>query len=506
MITVNSKQLAANTVRALSSARFFQLIVGLLIVQALWIALTGRYPMAFDEDFHLGIIRLYANHLSPFWSGQPPDANAFGAVARDPSYLYHYLMSFPYRLIRLFTNDQTIQVIFLRLLNIGLFASCLPLYRRLLLKTGASRALVHSCLALFILVPITPLLAAQINYDNLILPVTALLLLLTVRFRGSLQPRAIDSFTLLQIAVVGCFGSLVKYAFLPIFLAVLAFLAWQLVRTQGAKNIWPVLLKDFRASWARPAAKFLLVVLAMLLILGFERYGINILRYHTPVPDCGQVLSVKQCSAYGPWGRDYLLGLAKHTTESPLHYVKEWLYGMWFRCFFAVDGPSTLFETRGPLLIPALSAVLLVVVSVVAVVGWGRNLRNDKRATVLALFGLVSGFYVAVLFAQQYQMYSQTGMPVAINGRYILPVLPLLLVLSGLALRAALKRRTVLKSAVTVVAILSFAWGGGALTYILRSNTTWYWSSPAVRHANQAVQKTLGPITPGNSNQNAFLR
>ena len=85
--------------------------MALFVLQAAWIALSGRYPMAFDENFHLGIIRLYAHHISPFWSGQPAGANAFGAVARDPSYLYQYLMSFPYRLVSIFTSSQTAHVL-----------------------------------------------------------------------------------------------------------------------------------------------------------------------------------------------------------------------------------------------------------------------------------------------------------------------------------------------------------------------------------------------------------
>ncbi|MGC1177032.1 MAG: hypothetical protein WA843_03080, partial [Candidatus Saccharimonadales bacterium] len=46
-----------------ASSWFFWGVVGLLVAQAAWIALSGRYPMAFDEDFHLGIIRLYAHHI-----------------------------------------------------------------------------------------------------------------------------------------------------------------------------------------------------------------------------------------------------------------------------------------------------------------------------------------------------------------------------------------------------------------------------------------------------------
>ena len=57
--------------------RLFYLVIVLLVIQALWISLSGRYPMAFDEDFHFGIIRLYSDHISPFWNGHPA-RGAFG--------------------------------------------------------------------------------------------------------------------------------------------------------------------------------------------------------------------------------------------------------------------------------------------------------------------------------------------------------------------------------------------------------------------------------------------
>src|SRR5665213_199085 len=209
--------------------------------------------MAFDEDFHLGIIRLYAHHLSPFWSSQPQGANMFGAVARDPSYLYQYLMSFPYRLISLFTGDQTIQVIILRFINIGLFASSMVLYRRLMMKTGASRALVHLCLLIFVLIPISPLLAAQINYDNLLLPVTALALLLAANFDARLtKQKKLDTKLLLQLLTLCLLASLVKYAFLPLFVAILGFIAvrlWQ--RYRSVKQVWLNLLLGWRQLGGR---------------------------------------------------------------------------------------------------------------------------------------------------------------------------------------------------------------------------------------------------------------
>lgn len=181
----------------MSSEKTFWLIVGLFLFEALWLAFSGRYPMAFDEDFHLGIIKIYAYHLSPFWGSQPVINDTFGAVNRDPSFLYQYIMSFPYRFIQLFTKDQTIIVIFLRIINVALFALSLPIFRRLLQKTGASKQIIHAALLLFILIPVVPLLAAQINYDNLFIPLSALTILLTINFTDQFKAHKPISFNYL---------------------------------------------------------------------------------------------------------------------------------------------------------------------------------------------------------------------------------------------------------------------------------------------------------------------
>src|ERR1700733_14621302 len=116
------KKYSQTIITWLGTRQFFILVLALFLVEAVWIAVSGRYPMAFDEDFHLGIIQIYAHHLSPFFASQPPNADAYGAVARDPSYLYHYLMSFPWRLITALTHNFVAQVIFMRMFSVAFFA------------------------------------------------------------------------------------------------------------------------------------------------------------------------------------------------------------------------------------------------------------------------------------------------------------------------------------------------------------------------------------------------
>lgn len=492
--------------RILASNRFFYFIVGLFAVQALWIAYSARYAMAFDEDFHLGIIKLYAGHQSPFWQGHPAGADAYGAVARDPSYLYHFLMSLPYRFITLVTNNFATHVVWLRMVNIGLFASGLWLYRRLLLKTGAGQALVHSCLLLFVLIPIVPMLAAQINYDNLVLPLTALTLLMAIEFISRLKKNFLDLRLLLGLLIVSLLASLVKYAFLPAFLGIVAFLIFQLYNFYDSRKQFK---KAVLKGWQRLGKKSAIGLILLLLLSGgmfAERYGINIWRYHTPIADCGEVLSYNQCRNYGPWIRDYNFSKNKvNTATNPLAYSQHWIYGMWFRTVFAVDGPASNYETRGPLLMPALTLAFIAIAALLAFVLQVRQVFKVANSTVLWLFCVVIVIHVLAVWQEQYRLFLETHQPVAVNGRYLLPVMPLIMIIGALSLKQILIRHPRLQTILLLVTILGFIWGGGAMTYVLRSSDRWYWDNSPLTAANNALQRTLGPVTPGYNNPLLYL-
>jgi uncharacterized membrane protein len=242
-------------------------------------------------------------------------------------------------------------------------------------------------------------------------------------------------------------------------------------------------------------------------LLFAERYVINTVRYHTPVPDCSKILTVKQCSAYGPWIRDYYLNTHKDGSESknPFEFSGDWFYGMWLRTFFSVDGPATDFQTRGPLVLPAISAIVLAVGAVLASVWAWRRLLKRYEAPVLWLFLVVSGVYIVILWLDEYRAFLRTGQSVAINGRYLLPVDLLLFVIGALALNQLLRRWPVAKTTLFGLALICFIWGGGGLTYKLRSSDSWYWPNSPLKGANHAIQRDVGPLVPGYRNSTEFM-
>ena len=486
-------------IAALGSRRFFRITLGLFLFEAAWIACSAVYPQAFDENFHFGLIQIYSHHWLPFLTSQPAHANAYGAVARDPSYLYHYLMSFPYRLIALFIHGRTGQVIALRLINIGLFGVGLWLFRRVLLRVGSSRALTNVILFLFVLIPIVPQLAGQINYDNLLLPLVAGVCLLTFRVADALRQKWPSARDIIILASVCLLGSLVKYAFLPIFVGVVVFVGC--VAYKNFRGTTKNLRRQIGKSWSqesRLAKALLVVVLLVSFGMFMQRDGVNLITYHAIEPNCDAVLNVKDCSVYSPWDYNYHQHreVVRHAAtihfDNPIKYVGEWLYWMWYRLFFAINGPEHSFTNYPPLPLPSAAAALLGIAGSAAVMlYWRRLFRNNAYLTFLFL---ISGLYLAALMAQGFSTYHYTNVLENMNGRYLLPVLLPVAVVGGRALSLALRRMPQAKVWLAGLSIVFFLQGGGLLTFIARSNKTWDWPTSAVIHVNNAARHMTDPL------------
>ena len=487
--------IVARFVRILSSRAFFLGVLIFFCLQALWIALSAVYPMAFDEEVHFGIIKIYAGQLSPFLSGQPEGADSFGAVARDPSYLYHYLMSFPYRVIAHFTDSQSAQVVVLRLLNIPILALGLVLFRKVLLRARLSPALVNLSILLFTLIPIVPFLGGQINYDNLLLVLVPLLCLFAYDVMVGLKKQRILLVPLVWLVIVFLTASLVKYAFLPIGLAAILFLLVYGIRHfRGAwDKICPTLAASFKAI--SPIRKVVMGILLLAMVVLFvQRYGVNAVTYHHPVPPCDAVIGEQKCASYGPWQRNHLLAQSKGDFDrSPLTYAATWTYWLWHRMFFVVNGPGSLYATRPPLPLPYIATALIAVSGVTALILLWRQVFRG-RAYLGFFLGMIV-LYCATLWLEDYSQYLETSQPVAINGRYLLPLVLLGVALIGQAFSYALRAQHRLKAGLAAAAIILFLQGGGAMGFILRSDETWNWQNKTVIRLNNGARQALSLVT-----------
>jgi len=111
-----------------------------------------------------------------------------------------------------------------------------------------------------------------------------------------------------------------------------------------------------------------------------------------------------------------------------------------------------------------------------------------------------------MLLLSGYGSFKKTGHPVAINGRYILPVLLPFMAIGGLASLELFGKYQKLKVTAIIVICLCFLWGGGVFTFILRSQDSWYWNNQTVRNVNYDVRTNLGPFVPGYNNPIQYLK
>lgn len=475
-----------------ASRRFFIITIIFFIFEATWIALSAAYPMAFDENYHFGLIQTYSHYLWPWLTSQPPHANAYGAVARHPSYLYHYLMSFPYRLIKYFIPETIGQIIILRLMNVVMFTIGLILMRRVLKRVNLSDAFVNITILLYALIPIVPQLAAQISYDNLLIPLVAASILMTLSISDKIQSFEPSAKAIILLLSFSFFTSIVKYAFLPIYLGIVLFLMFVIYhKYKGQYKYFFTLLKQ---SWNKEKllSRFLLIALLLFSFIMFaQRDLVNLVEYHQISPNCAAVLNVNQCKAYSPWYYNYknhnkVIKNAKHISfMNPLFYAGEWIYWMWYRLFFAINGLTSGFKNYPPLPLPSAAAAIVGFIGIYDVIKWRRRVFAGNMALIL-LF-LVSSIYIVALFIQGYITYRYTDVLENMNGRYLLPILLFIAAIAGRAISLQLQDKKNKKIFFAVIVLLFFAQGGGFLTFIERSNTTWYLQNKTVRRVNKAA-------------------
>ncbi len=470
-----------------------KIILAIFILEGLYFTFFATFPQAFDENFHFGLIQIYSHHLSPFLTSQPNGGNPYGAVARDPSYLYHYLLSFPYRIFNLFNQNQTAQIIFLRLINLIIFVTGLLLFKKIMEKVGLSKKLIVVSLLLFILIPIVPQLAGQINYDNLVFLMTGLIVLWSLKLIDKIKQKNIDPVLVLAIISLSILTSLVKFEFMPIFLAITIYLLVIALKTfrNSIKLILLNLYHNFRKI-SLSKKIFLVSFLILSLIMFVQRDGYNLIKYHSINPKCDTVLNKIDCQSYSVWYHDYVSHQLVSTNtvsvnKNIFYYIGEWFYWIWYRLFFAVSGQNTNFSNYPPLPLPSAAFILISLISLYAF--FRLRTKLFKISSYVNMLTLISVIYVLTLFYEGYKTYQYTGVLELMNGRYLVPILLLIITVSGMAISKILFQRKKLKIILASIVILLFLQGGGVITFITRSDSNWLWDNTEVHKINKAAKK-----------------
>lgn len=465
------KNMLRHTEAALGSGRMFVLALAVFVLETGWLAFTSRFPMAYDEAYHFGLIRLFAHRANPFITSQTPDTYRFGPLIHSPPFIYHYLLSFVYRLMDLFAFSTEAKVICLRLLNVALAMAGLIVIRKILRLLRMSDALANLLILVTALTPMMTVVSSQINYDNMLIPAVALCVYQTILFLRQLEKNIFDVRRLLILLALCLFSSLIKFAFLPIFAAVVALLAWNIARRWRAdsKGFKASARKNFAAMSGRTrAALITLCILGALLFSWF--YLINLVQYHNPVPRCTQVFSIDKCAHYPPWDYLYKIQTYYQAHPSPYH-LNPARYTVWWLTANTVQLYGTQIPIEGSLHTSATYVLIVLLIGTTAFVCTVVNIRKIFREHPgLAVLMIVSLTYLVCLWARNYDDYLRIGLPSAIHGRYWLPVLPYLYALLALGLNQALKGRgryvAGMKAGLALVVIGTFLYFGGFQQYI----------------------------------------
>jgi hypothetical protein len=237
--------------------------------------------------------------------------------------------------------------------------------------------------------------------------------------------------------------------------------------------------------------------------LFFERYGLNAIRYGTPIPECNQVLDEERCMAFGPWKRNYdiyqskLNGTLDAAPNLDIYHFTydEWLKLLLWQFFYVLNGPIDNFSVGFPMPLPYYTGVTLLAAGTVLVVIFRRRVfRHPFLAGLLS----VALFYVFVLWAQNYADFLRMHLATAIQARYIVLVLPVIMLALALGFSAALRKLPWAKAGLlAAVLLIMLTQGSGAMLFIARSTPLWLWEHPLVVQANETARNILTPIMIG---------
>lgn len=464
--------------RAIATRAFAIVTVAVFVLQSGWLAIVSRSSI-YDEAYHLKIIQYFATKSTPF-AHQPATLEGVGDVSRYGSYLYHYLLSWPYRWLAGAGAGNFSTWIALRLITVLISAAALVVVRQVLLELGASCGQANISMAVTSLTPLLVVLAGVVNYDNLLFLMVAVFLLYAVRL---CKTDHFDPGSWFGLLAAGGFASVTKYVFLPILAVVGVWVAVrQIIAFHGS---WLASTRDyFGRTAARAGVRVRRVAVAVLAAGGIavfvERYVVNIFVYGSPNPGCQRVQSLAVCSTYAPWERNEQLEKTYSAVPMTAGRAISFLTHQWWpqmsenlTYFGVVRANGTLAATYGPSILGQI--VLWGVPLVVGLVVVGFPLIRKAPGVTMILAGC--GGYVAALFVRNLSDFLHTGSPMGIQGRYLLVVLPYAIGLSCMVLGRILERRDATtqrwKVFLLVLAILGAPQGGGMLSYLQSSDRDW---------------------------------
>lgn len=385
---------------------FFFIIIPFMLF-SLFCIRNIKYGTAPDEFYHIYVSEAYSKTF--FIPKNTSSTYTYGDVTRIP-YLSFWINA---RLINLnsrFTNFGFVPV--LRLFN--LFISLGTLLITFLLSKLVINKNFFNLLPVFLLsnTLMFAFLSSAINYDNL----TNLLCVFSVYFLVKFLKFKKNKYILWYLIILNL-GVLTKFTVLPLIFIEVILTIFFLFRN---KKINFGFLKSFLRN------KILLLFFGLTSVLVFLLYGVNLIKYGSLLVSCDKVLTVQQCMRNGVYNRssslnnfviktfkDFSLIEEKRKT-SPASYFFNWrmsmverIYGIWAHQSMPREGYYSNWYL-----------ILFFISFLIVIRKWERTEKIDTVLILLFVF-----YFLVLLVFQNYRTYIKTNTVIALQGRYIFPVL-----------------------------------------------------------------------------------
>lgn len=431
----------------------------LLIVQivifvsfCVYLAANVRLGISPDENYHFNVSKAYATTL-----GIPPNTSTtyqFGDITTG-AFLYFWVNG--------------------RVLNINIFGLEELLLLRIvsiLFSTGTlltvyllSKELIKN--KLYQIIPVVLLantlmftfLSAMVNYDNLANLFAALSILVFVKILKN--PKNLN-YVFLWI-IFASLGALTKFTILPLAFIQFILIAYQLIRNINAIDF------NLRKVWGLVLVALVTVVSVLYL------YGGNLVKYKDITPGCDKVMTVEQCMNSALFRRDYgrfpdievftYSGIVSTVFNriSPIEYFATWVFAM-SQKIYGIMGHEVIY-------LPSMFYSIYVLIGLVAIVLFIRHWRI-KESIDLKLLVLLAFYGFILAIGQNYKSYISTGvMSLALQGRYIFPVISIYYVL--LVKYYSLVSHKHLRSLLLILLVLTFLIGCVPF-FFLAVNPSWF--------------------------------
>lgn len=408
----------------LQSKNFLYLLLGLFVFQGIYFSAVINYKVPSDEEFHYLLTKYHAERpitAGPIIADQN-DNFILGDIQRLPSYLYHYITSFYLRGVMVFTGSQETQVFMLRLVNVALGVMALLMLVSVFKRINKSQLTINLTIAWLTFTGMFVWVFAGLSYDNLSILLFFYLLYELIGLKDKL-----DLKHLLLSVCTALLLVLVKETYVPIVLiSFLMLLAWHLKKS-GIKQTYLTLDKSYRKSWK--SSRFVVIALIVgTIVLGglfFERYVGNYINYGKVTPSCNQVHAEEECLQNSIYRRntgtrrEYLSAKQAGNVklDSAFGFTKQWVGLIYERTYF-YRGHQTLIDTQSSRIVASISAVMILLLLLY-------SLATSKGfSAVTWALAIITIAYILLVFLYNLNTYHYYGYPFAIQGRYLLPVLP----------------------------------------------------------------------------------